>query len=88
MPLPTFSGHPFLISTSVRPGAAAGDHQVPSIHDGDTLVSVRHVSADFVTNADLTAEFSIPSGSVETINNAAGTDTSGDYLIVTFARQP
>jgi len=88
MALQTFSGHPYLISQSVRPGGAAGDHQVPSIRAGDTLVSVRHVSGDFVTNADLTSEFSIPAGTVETINNAAGTDTTGDFLIVTFARQP
>lgn len=83
----TISGHPYTFAQAVVPGDAAGDHTVPGIRDGDQLVAVRHVSADFVTNNDLTAEFSIPAGSARTINNAAGTNTTGDFLVVAFARQ-
>ena len=72
------------IGRAVISGGVAGDHSVPgAISSGDNLISVRHVSADFVTNSDLTSEFTIDSAN--TINNAAGTDTTGDYLVVTWA---
>jgi len=75
------------IATAVIPGGAAGDHSVPgNIRDGDDLISVRHVSADLTTtNADLTSEFSIKSSAFGVINNAAGTATTGDFLIVTWS---
>lgn len=83
----TLSGFPRTIATAIVPGGAAGNHQVPGdLQAGDDLISVRHVSGDLVTNADLTAEFTIPAGSNATINNAAGTVTTGDFLVVTWAK--
>jgi len=74
------------ISVAVIPGGAAGAHVIDGDLDasGDTLLSVRHISSDLTTNADLTAEFSITG--LNTIDNSAGTDTSGDFLVVTYAK--
>lgn len=83
----TLSGFPRPIATAIVPGGAAGNHKVVGdLRAGDSLISVRHVSADLVTNADLTAQFTIPAASNATINNAAGTDTTGNFLIVTWAK--
>lgn len=76
-------GFPGPIQGVVTPGGPAGDHRVGNVplpKVGDTLVNVRHLSADLVTNADLTAEFTIAADGV--INNALGTDTSGNFLLV------
>lgn len=82
----TISGFPRPISTAVIPGAAAGNHAVPGgINAGDDLISVRHLSADLVTNADLTAEFTIPAGTAGIIDNALGTATTGGFLLVSWA---
>jgi len=80
------SGFTRVVAVSVIPGGAAGDHTVEGDLDasGDTLLSVRHVSGDLVTNADLTAEFSITGHNL--INNVAGTNTTGDFLVVTFVK--
>lgn len=74
------------IAVTSVPGGAAGAHSLDGgLHPDDTLLSVRHVSADLTTtNADLTAEFSI--SGLNTIDNSAGTDTSGDFLVVTYAK--
>ena len=80
---PGFTRH---IGTAIISGGAAGAHALPGggpLDTGDDLLSVRHVSADLVTNADLTAEFSITGSN--TIDNTAGTDTTGDFLVVTWA---
>lgn len=82
----TISGFPRAIQSAVIPGGPAGDHSVPgALNAGDDLISVRHISSDLVTNADLTAEFSIVAGTSNTINNDAGTTTADDFLIVTWA---
>lgn len=82
----TISGFPRAIGFAAIPGGAAGAHAVPGgIGAGDALISVRHVSADLVTNADRTAEFSIPAGTAGTIDNALGTNTTGGFLLVTWA---
>jgi len=79
------SGLPRPIGFAAIPGGAAGDHAVPGgLKDGDDLIYVRHISGDLVTNADLTAEFSIAAGKANVINNAAGTDTTGDVLLVAW----
>ena len=72
------------VETTIIAGGAAGNHTVTGIKTRDTLVSVLEV--DFTdaseTGADLTSEFTI--SAADTINNAAGTDTSGGFLIVTY----
>ncbi len=80
------SGFTRIVAVSVVPGAVAGDITVEGDLDGtgDTLVSVRHVSGDLVTNADRTAEFSITGHNL--INNDAGTSSAGDFLIITFLK--
>lgn len=61
-------------------GGSAGNHTVTGIATTDTLVSVIHNTAG--TLADLTSEFTI--SAADTINNSAGTDTTGDQLLVTY----
>lgn len=53
----------------------------------DLLLSVRHVSADLSVNADLTAEFSLPDNAANQVANTGGTATTGNFLIVTWARR-
>lgn len=78
---------PRVVSVTVVPGGAAGDHAVDgNIEDGDALLSVRHVSDTLSTNADLTAEFSISETKHGVINNGGGTATAGDWLVVTYAK--
>lgn len=73
------------IGTAIVPGAAAGDVTVPGpINAADTLVSVHHVSADLVTNTDLTAEFTIDGANL--INNALGTSSAGAFLLVVWVQ--
>ena len=65
-------------------GAAAGNVTVTGITMKDELVSV--IKMDFTdaseAAADLTSEFSITAA--DTINNAAGTSSSGGFLLVTY----
>jgi hypothetical protein len=63
-------------------GGAAGNHTVTGIATGDELVFVGHLStaAAIATLADLTSEFTV--SAADTINNAAGTDTTNDQLMV------
>lgn len=65
-------------------GGAAGDHTLTGITTKDKLLGVLHV--DFTdaseTGDDLLSEFSITAD--DTINNAAGTDTSGGFLIILY----
>jgi hypothetical protein len=67
-------------------GAAAGDVTVTGIATTDTLVSVLvfTTAASIASLADLTAEFTITA--TDTINNAAGTSTANNRLIVTVDR--
>lgn len=69
---------------SVVAGGAAGDHTLAAIAVGDTLVSViRFVGAGVAVTdiSDITSEFTVLAGK---INNAAGTNTTGDKLLVTW----
>lgn len=72
------------VKTTIVAGGAAGDHTVTGIKTRDILVSVLH--QDYTdaseTGADITGEFSI--SAADTINNAAGTDTTGGFLVVTY----
>jgi hypothetical protein len=62
-------------------GGAAGAHTVTGIATVDRLVSVLHYTpaTDIV---DLTSEFTI--SAADTIDNTAGTDTTGDKLLVIY----
>lgn len=81
------SGPPFTVGRTIAPGGAAGAHKVDgNVAPGDTLLSVLHISADLSTKDDLTAEFSITDYGV--IDNAGGTATTGDFLVVVYAKTP
>lgn len=64
-------------------GGAAGDHTVTGAAVGDILVSVLHIStaAAIATMAVLTSEFTI---GADKINNADGTDTTNDQLLIFY----
>lgn len=70
----------------VADGAAAGDVTVTGIATTDTLlfVGVFTTKASIATFANLTAEFTITA--TNTINNAAGTSTANNQLIVIVDR--
>ena len=76
-----FAGGVF--KSAIIDGGAAGDHTVTGIAVGDNLVIVLHIStkASIATMADLTSEFTVAAGK---INNAAGTDTTNDQLLVFY----
>lgn len=82
----TIRGLPRALAVTVIPGATAGAHTIDG-HlpaSGSLLLSVRQIAAAFANNGtDLTSEFSITD--LNTIDNTAGTDTTGDYLVVTYA---
>lgn len=59
-------------------GAVAGDISVTGIKYGDELISVINLA----DAADLTSEFAITADG--TINNAGGTSTATDNLLVTW----
>ncbi len=73
----TLAGLPRTVAVTVFPGGAAGatfniDGDLDA--SGDVIVSARHVSADFVTNADITANASVAGHNRVTI---ATTNTTG-----------
>ena len=80
----TISGYDRTVAVAVIPGGPAGAHAIPGDLDasGDELVSVVEDAAGVLT--DRTAEFSISAHNE--IDNTAGTDTTGDFLIVTYAK--
>ncbi len=72
------------IVQTIIAGGAAGAHTVTGIKTTDTLLAV--IEMDFTdaseTGADLLSEFTI--SATDTIDNTAGTDTSGGFLLVTY----
>lgn len=77
-----------LVSVAVA-GSTAGDITVTGILTTDTLVSVarlnRDATAATIELTTITSEFTI--SAANTINNAAGTNTTGDSLLVTYRRK-
>lgn len=69
-----------LVKVALIAGGSAGNHTVTGIATADTLISVIHNTAGALV--DLTSEFTI--SAANTINNAAGTDTSSDQLLVIY----
>ena len=84
----TIQGSNFVIASTIIAGGEPGTFACPGLAAGDTLISVRHVAGDLQSNDDLTDDFTISNGS--TISNAAASpespDTSGDFLVITWAR--
>lgn len=79
------SGLSATVGRAVAPGGAAGEHKVDgNIAPGDTLLAVLQVSDDLQTVGDLTSEFSITDYGV--IDNTGGTDTTGMFLVVLYAK--
>lgn len=71
-----------LLKVTLVSGGSAGNHTLTGIEVGDEIVFVGHFStaAAIATLADITSEFSVTAA--DTINNAAGTDTTSDQLQV------
>lgn len=74
--------NPSQLKQTVVAGGAAGDITVTGITTNDRIVSVLHLDIGGNAESDLTSEFSITAA--DTINNAGGTATSSDTLIVTY----
>lgn len=74
-------------SVTAIAGGSAGNHTVTGITTSDALISVVRLNRDATAaNIDLstiTSEFTITAAN--TINNAGGTDTTGDTLLITYA---
>lgn len=70
-----------VVKVTLIAGAAAGAHVCTGMAVGDEIVSVIHITtaAAIATMADLTSEFT---AGVDDANNAAGTDTTNDQLMV------
>lgn len=81
--MPVLEGFPTPIGAAIAPGGAAATDlgPIPGINLADTLINVRHVSGDLVTNADVTAEASITDA--DTIQLTT-TVTTGDFVIVVW----
>lgn len=79
------SGLSATVGRAVAPGGPAGEHRIDgNTAPGDTLLAVLQVSADLQSRTDLTDEFEIVDYGV--IDNDGGTDTTGDFLVVVYAK--
>ena len=80
----TLEGFPTPFGSAIVPGGVAGTHTpVPGISTADTLIEVKHVSGDLVTNASLLGEASITDADEI---NLTTTNTTGNFLIVIWKR--
>lgn len=70
------------LTSAIIAGGAAGDHTVTGIATGDALVYVYEQDGTSGLLTDLTSEFSV--SAADTISNAGGTDTTGDYLVILY----
>jgi len=79
------------VRITVIAGGAAGNHTVTGIAVGDALRAVLQLDFTLAEGApntrtwavsDLTSEFSV--AAADTINNAGGTDTTGQILVVVY----
>ena len=70
------------MKTAIINGGTAGNHTVSGIRAGEVLAFVWHFTPHDTAQvfASLTSEFTISAD--DTINNAGGTDTSSDQLLV------
>lgn len=85
MSIITAPGWTRAIGVAIIPGGAAGGHVLSGpINAGDDILAVKHLSADLVTLADITAEFTIAGSNA--LDNALGTVTTGDFILVVWAQ--
>jgi hypothetical protein len=84
--MPTLSGFPKAIGCAIIPGGPVGTHKVPgSIRSGCTLLSVEDITDGAPpTSVERKAEFSIPAGTANTIQNTT-TNSTGRWLHVLWA---
>ena len=79
----TLEGFPTPIGMAIVPGGVVGAFKpVPGINTGDTLIEVKHVSGDLVTNVSLLADFTITDA--DEVTNGGAVDTTGNFLIVVW----
>ena len=82
---------------AVIAGGAAGNHTVTGLAAADTLISVLRADVELDTGTsatgnkiqnltNITSEFTV--SAANTINNTAGTNTTGDVLLVTYRKAP
>ena len=83
----TIDGFSVPTETALIRGGAIGAHNVPgSLEPGDVLLAVLHITdGPPAVAADLTAEFTITAGKSGVITNTT-TDTTGDFLLVAWAK--
>lgn len=73
------------MKSAVIAGGAAGNHTVTGIATADEIVLVARLdvnAGNVVDISSITSEFTI--SAADTINNAAGTDTTGDKLLILY----
>lgn len=70
------------LKVTVVAGAVAGNVTVTGIATTDHLIAVLHLDITGNNETDLTSEFTI--SAANTINNAAGTATDSDTLLVIY----
>ena len=70
------------LKVTVVAGGAAGNITVTGIATTDHLVSVVHLDLGANAETDLTSEFTI--SAANTINNAGGTSSANDTLLITY----
>ncbi len=81
---PLLEGYGFPVGCAVVPGGVAGAlSPVSGLANGDTLIEVRHVSDDLVTNASILGESTITDdGEITTTT----TNTTGNHVIVVWKK--
>ena len=79
----TLEGFPTPFGSAIVPGGPVGaSSPVPGINVADTLIEVKHVSGDLVTNVSLLADFTITDA--DEVTNGGIVDTTGNFLIVVW----
>ncbi|MBN9333869.1 hypothetical protein [Devosia sp.] len=86
--MPTITGLSVPITCCTIPGGVAGEHKVHgNLKPGDTLISVERLTPGTpITRADLTAEFSISATKAGVVSNTGGTNTTGGFLHISWAK--
>jgi hypothetical protein len=75
------------VHCTVIPGGAAGNHSVnnKAMNSDAVLVAVQRLDGtSFLPEGDLTSEFAIVPGAQNIIENAGGTATTNDWLLVVW----
>ena len=81
--MPTIDGLGFPVNVAVVPGGLAASDLGPvgGIDATDSLIVVRHITPDLVTNADVTGEASITDADTVQLST---TDTTGDFVVAVW----